>query len=283
MYYFSLCINIIVLTVECEIHSSFKVCKHEILKYRGKIIFIEISMATKSKHISTDDALELILEGDQSDLSELSSDEDGDEYENSSGDGSSDEASENDSEGGTTEEERTFKWRKRDISYTPVAFDNQEEDIPDEINPLEYFKKFWLDELTDLVVEQTNLYSIQKTGQSVNTNRNEVEQLIGMNMKMGIVHLPSYTLYWSTQLRYSAIADVMPLKRFEKLRRFLHFVDNMSYNQAEGDKLFKIRPIIEGNYNITHIKYFILCLDNFTINPTVPISRYFTEKRLWHG
>ena len=238
-------------------------------------------MAAKSKHINTDDALELILEGDQSDLSELSSDEDGDEYENSSGDGSSDEASENDSEGGTTEEEHTFKWRKRDISYTPVAFDNQEEDIPDEINPLDYFKKFWLDELTDLVVEQTNLYSIQKTGQSVNTNRNEVEQLIGMNMKMGIVHLPSYTLYWSTQLRYSAIADVMPLKRFEKLR-FLHFVDNMSYNQAEGDKLFKIRPIIEGNYNITHI-YFILCLDNFTINSTVPISRYFTQKRLWHG
>lgn len=83
----------------------------------------------------------------------------------------------------------------------------------------------------------------------MNTNKNEVEQLIGMNMKMGIVHLPSYTLYWSTQMRYPAIADVMPLKRFEKLRRFLHFVDNTTYDQAEGDKLFKIKPIIEGNYN----------------------------------
>ena len=159
-----------------------------------------------------------------------------------------------------------------------MAFDHQE-DLPDDINPREYFKKFWLDELTDIVVEQANLYSIQKTGQSVNTNHNEVEQLIGMNMKMEIVHLPSYILYWSTQLRYSAIADVMPLKRFEKLRRFLHFVDNMSYNQAEDDKLFKIIPIIEGNYNITHTEYFILCLDNFTINSTVPISRYFTQKK----
>ena len=36
-----------------------------------------------------------------------------------------------------------------------------------------------------MVVEQTNLYNIQNTGQSVNTNHNEVEQLIGMNMKMG--------------------------------------------------------------------------------------------------
>lgn len=238
-------------------------------------------MGTEPKHLSTDDALALILEGDQSDLSELSSDEDCDEYENSSGDGCSDEASEDDSEGGATEEEHTFKWRKRDMIYTPVAFDKQQEDIPDEISPLEYFKKFWLDELTDLVVEQTNLYSIKKTGQSVNTNRNEVEQLIGMNMKMGIVHLPSYTLYWSTQLRYSAIADVMPLKRFEKLRRFLHFVNNMTYNQAEGDKLFKIRPIIEGSYNITCNKYFTYCLvilslDNFTKHSTVPMSKYFT-------
>ena len=33
VHYFSLCINIMMLTVECEKHSSFKVCKHEILKH----------------------------------------------------------------------------------------------------------------------------------------------------------------------------------------------------------------------------------------------------------
>ena len=64
------------LTVECEKHSSFKACRHEILKYRGKVVFIEISMAIESKHISTYDALALVLEENQSDLSELSTNED---------------------------------------------------------------------------------------------------------------------------------------------------------------------------------------------------------------
>lgn len=241
-------------------------------------------MATRPKQLSRDDALALILDGDQSDLSDLSSDEDKDEYlpdardnvndEISDPDNSSDEASEDDDEAAssaqhtTTEKENTFRWRKQDLSYAAVAFDNQQEDIPDEIIPLEYFKKFWLDELTDLVAEQTDLYSVQKSCNSVNTNSNEIEQLIGMNMKMGIVHLPSYTLYWSTQMRYPAIADVMPLKRFEKLRRFLHFVDNTTYDQAKGDKLFKIRPVVEGNYNITRKKYFTGC-----VHPGVPESR----------
>ena len=35
------------------------------------------------------------------------------------------------------------------------------------------------------------------------------------------------------------------LKRFEKLRRFLHFVDNMTHDPAAKDKLFKISPILQ--------------------------------------
>ena len=37
----------------------------------------------------------------------------------------------------------------------------------------------------------------------------------------------------------------MSLKRFEKLRRVLHFVDNMTYDPATKNKLFKISPILE--------------------------------------
>ena len=72
---------------------------------------------------------------------------------------------------------------------------------------------------------------------------------MGMHMKMGVIKLPSYTSYWSTELRYPAIADIMPLKRFEKLRRYLHFVDNNTYNQAGDDRLFKVKPIVEGMDN----------------------------------
>lgn len=62
---------------------------------------------------------------------------------------------------------------------------------------------------------------------------------------MGVVALPAYTLYWSNELRFSSIADVMPRKRIEKLRRCLHYVNNMTYDEKIKDKLFKVRCIVE--------------------------------------
>ena len=62
---------------------------------------------------------------------------------------------------------------------------------------------------------------------------------------MGIIRMPRYEYYWSRELCYPPIADVMPLKRFEKLRRFLHVVDNDTYDENSPDKLFKIRPLID--------------------------------------
>ena len=65
-------------------------------------------------------------------------------------------------------------------------------------------------------------------------------------MKMGIIQFPSYLLYWSQNLRYAPIADVMPLKRYQKIGQYLHFVDNMTYDDRVYDKLFKIKPILES-------------------------------------
>ena len=47
-------------------------------------------------------------------------------------------------------------------------------------------------------------------------------------------------------MRYSPVADVLPLKRFDKVKRFLHFVDNATFDESVKDKLFKIRPVIES-------------------------------------
>ena len=62
---------------------------------------------------------------------------------------------------------------------------------------------------------------------------------------MGIVKLPSYTSYWAKNLRYHQIADVMPLKCFTKIKRFMHFLDN-DMSKGQADKLFKINPIIDA-------------------------------------
>lgn len=54
--------------------------------------------------------------------------------------------------------------------------------------------------------------------------------------------MPSYRDYWSERLRYEPIANVMSLKRYETLRRFIHFVNNEEVND---DPYFKIRPVLE--------------------------------------
>lgn len=86
------------------------------------------------------------------------------------------------------------------------------------MTPLQYFKLLFDDEVVLNIVKQTNLYSNRQTGISVNTNKSEIEQFWGILLYTSIAHMPSYEDYWAQGTRYSKIADVMPLKRFEKLR-----------------------------------------------------------------
>ena len=62
-------------------------------------------------------------------------------------------------------------------------------------------------------------------------------------MKIGIVSLLSYKCYWSRQLRYSPVADVMSCNRFQLLLENLHFVNNDEIDK--NDKLAKMRPIVD--------------------------------------
>ena len=68
---------------------------------------------------------------------------------------------------------------------------------------------------------------------------------------MDVVKLLAYTLYWSNELRYASIANVVSLKRFEFLKRSLQVVDNNTFNPDDGDKLFKIPPLLEAVRNVS--------------------------------
>ena len=46
-------------------------------------------------------------------------------------------------------------------------------------------------------------------------------------------------------MQYLPVADVMPVNHSEKLRTFLHFMNNANLYNIDGDKFFKVRPIIE--------------------------------------
>ena len=113
--------------------------------------------------------------------------------------------------------------------------------------PRDYFEMFWKPELNELIADQTNLYSVQRSGASVNTTQSEIETLIGMQMQMSIYLLPNYRMYWEKETRIPGISDVMSRNRYQKLRENLHVSDNSQKDLEEnkGNKLFKIAPVLD--------------------------------------
>ncbi|KAL1470410.1 hypothetical protein MTO96_040455 [Rhipicephalus appendiculatus] len=191
--------------------------------------------------------------GDDSDFGDLSDSDD--EYvpdtrkegvadptvQDNSDDSSQDEAEVTDSHGGTGSVDRGH-WRKRLLDASlPVFSESGTEPMVVE-NPLTYFRKFITSSMLSSVVEQTNLYSAQETGKSINLTVHEIEKYIGMYLMMGLVQMPSVRCYWEHGTRFPAVADVMPRNRFERLMRFLHFEDNINATEdAKQDKVWKIR------------------------------------------
>lgn len=54
-----------------------------------------------------------------------------------------------------------------------------------------------------------------------------MKKFIAILLLSGIVSMPAYTDYWSNELRFSKIADIMPLKRFQKSQKFFHLTDSI--------------------------------------------------------
>ena len=65
--------------------------------------------------------------------------------------------------------------------FTGEPFPNPPEE---EISPMRYFKQLFDDELIDHIVEQSNLYSVEQSGKSVNLCKSELEQYFGILLMM---------------------------------------------------------------------------------------------------
>ena len=212
---------------------------------------------------NTEEAVQYILEpGSDSELSELSSDDECPDEEVSilhepealdeeTVNGTGDEKSYANGAEDSPDAETVFKWRKKEPAAVDITFSGTELTCPDnvnELNPFMYFKMFWDDGITQNIVEQTNLYSVQQTGSSILTTKDEIETFLGLQMKMSIVKMPNYEMYWENQTRYEQVASVMPSKRYKKIRQFLHVNDNTRKDESgnKDNRLYKVQPVIEG-------------------------------------
>nr|CAI5820083.1 unnamed protein product [Callosobruchus analis] len=136
-----------------------------------------------------------------------------------------------------------YTWVKTDFVHDQTPVETTFEPPPNVSTPLKYFERFFDQDIFDYISVQTNLYSTPATGSSINTNSYEIKSFVGIEIVMGIVQIPPLEDYWAIQTRYPIVADVMPVKRFKKLRRFIHFQDNNL--DTQGDPLFKIRPLLK--------------------------------------
>ncbi|KAM7298741.1 piggyBac transposable element-derived protein 3-like [Ixodes scapularis] len=209
--------------------------------------------SSKNKAQSPRDILSCMPSGDESDFGDLSDDGDTeyvldtrstppDPAEPSGDDSSDDEMdSSSGSHCGTGSIDRGH-WRRNLLDCAIPTF-SEAFTMPVTIEPaLTYFRKFISTEMITSLAEETNLYSTQSTGHSLNVTEAELEQYIGIYLMMGLVQMPSVRCYWENGTRFPVVADVMPRNRFEKLMRLIHFTDNhQATEDTKRDKAWKIR------------------------------------------
>uniref|UniRef100_UPI00358E1344 piggyBac transposable element-derived protein 3-like n=1 Tax=Myxine glutinosa TaxID=7769 RepID=UPI00358E1344 len=148
-------------------------------------------------------------------------------------------------------QKRKYTWCKTDFQPPDQTFRGPEfpepytDDDGTMHTPLQYFRMFITEEMLQLIVDNTNQYSLQKNGVSVKSNIKEIEQVLGMILLMGVVQMPGVRVYWEAATRFAPVADIMSRNRFQLILRSLHFVDNEGMDaEAKNDKLWKVRPIL---------------------------------------
>lgn len=57
--------------------------------------------------------------------------------------------------------------------------------------------------------KNTSECSFQKSGASIRTNTKEIEQVIGMYLKMGLMQTPGVRMHWNSDAPHASVSDVM--------------------------------------------------------------------------
>lgn len=160
---------------------------------------------------------------------------------------------------------KEYRWKKKPQFEAPSDefVEPVEEDSEERLDwtPCQYFKDFVTVDMLQEIAEETNLYSVQKNGKSVNTNAQEIEQLLGMYMHMGLVQMPNVRAYWEMETRYPQVCDVMSRGQFLNLLTVIHFQNNL--NVSEDAKQDKVLFILFGWRNYANA--FFAYLKNVTL------------------
>lgn len=144
------------------------------------------------------------------------------------------------------------RWKKKDNSTTLPQFTEKEGYNADEFvnsdTPTEVFFKYFDKDIREKIVFETNLYAVQKGRNFQPITDRELLGFIGINFMMGYHQLPALHHYWSCHpdLHVSPISETMPRTCFTDILSNLHLNNNMEMPDNNQDRVYKLRPLIDG-------------------------------------
>ena len=136
---------------------------------------------------------------------------------------------------------------KRDSIPKEPEFSNEQEVVnPEEqvMTPFQFFSKFIDKEFLNYIVDQSNLYSVQKNANKpLKLTVDEFEQWLGLSLWFSLHKLEDTRLHWSDDFKDDRCTGLMSRSRWEEIKSNLHFVDNN--NLGDDDRVAKVRPFVD--------------------------------------
>ena len=154
-------------------------------------------------------------------------------------------------------------WTSRGKARSPFTFradSGVKFTVEDKENPLEYFEKYFDDELIEYLVTETNRFANDYLDENLETlspkaranqwydmSVNEMKVFIGLLILQGIDSKLDNTMYFSTRESIASpfFRKIISGRRFDLLHKFLHLVDNRTITDGPGRKIAKIKPFID--------------------------------------
>lgn len=144
-------------------------------------------------------------------------------------------------------------WKKMHLELNEeqtkfLGDDNLSAAVLDLSTPYSFFNYFFTEDIISNIVEQSNLFSIQKDpSKPAMLSSTEIKNYMGICIIMSLVHAPNIRSYWGQITGNEVIKNTMSLNKFERIRTFIHFNDNdkmFPVNDPKHDRLHKIRPLL---------------------------------------
>lgn len=100
----------------------------------------------------------------------------------------------------------------------------------------------------------TNLYAHRNNKVNFNLSLSELKIYFGITIMMTYIKYPRIRHYWSSEggLRMTFISEAMSQKRYEEIRRYLHFMDEDTISENNADKLIRVRPVLNQLHYTVH-------------------------------